>query len=138
MTTGFKTSGGCYLDLITNFPPRIVRTEEEFIATQNQIYTILDKQTINKDEQDYLNLLGVILYEYEEESEPIPPMSSNDMLRLLLEESELGADKLLTIFPNAKYVSDVLEGKRNITKEQKSKLAKLFNVSPSFFDQKLN
>ena len=138
MTTGFKTSGSCYLDLITNFPPRIVRNEEDLIATQNQIYTILDRETIGQDDRDYINLLGVIIYDYEEECEPMPQISSNEMLRLLLEESNLNPENLLTIFPDKKAVSDVLNGKYKITKDQKRKLAKLFQVSPSFFDQKFN
>lgn len=138
MTHGFSTSRAYYLDLINNFPPRIVRNEEDFIATQKQIYKILDRENISEDEQEYLNLLGVIIHDYEEEWEPIPRLSSNEKLRLLLEEYNLNTRDLLPIFASENKINEVLSGKRKITKEQKKQLAKLFKVSPSFFDQEVN
>ena len=72
MTIGFKTPNNYYIELITTFPPRPITNEAELIATQNRINSILDKGSLTKDDRDYLKILGMLVYEYEEKHEPIP------------------------------------------------------------------
>ncbi len=72
ITTGFKTPNNYYIELITTFPPRPIMNEVELIATQNRINFILDKGSLTKDDRDYLKILGMLVYEYEEKHENIP------------------------------------------------------------------
>ena len=74
---------------MTAFPPRPITNETELIATQNRINSILDKGSLTKEERDYLKVLGMLVYEYEEEHEPIPIIGVVELLKALLEESQL-------------------------------------------------
>ena len=72
MTTGIENPSKYYIELINSFPPRPINNQAELIATQNKINSILDKQNLTQDDKDYLQVLGMLVYEYEETHEVIP------------------------------------------------------------------
>ena len=49
-----------------HFQPRPITTEEQFWATQQVIDEILDAGELGEDVEDYLNLLGALVHEYED------------------------------------------------------------------------
>jgi HTH-type transcriptional regulator/antitoxin HigA len=55
-----------YIELLKRFPPRPLKTEEDVSATQVVINSLIDQGTLTEDERDYLNVLGVLVYEYQE------------------------------------------------------------------------
>jgi HTH-type transcriptional regulator/antitoxin HigA len=55
-----------YIELLKTFPPRPITAKSELIATQETIDSLLDKSERTPDERDYLNLLGLLVYEYEQ------------------------------------------------------------------------
>jgi HTH-type transcriptional regulator / antitoxin HigA len=65
------------LELITAFPPRPIDNERSYAATQTQINKILDKPELNPDDlsekakclRAYLKILGLTIYDYEEQTE---------------------------------------------------------------------
>ncbi|ACK69356.1 putative transcription regulator with HTH domain [Gloeothece citriformis PCC 7424] len=118
MTSGFKTTSNYYLELMTNFPPRPISNEEELIATQKRINSILDKGQLNQDEKDYLRVLGMLVYEYEEKYEPIPKLEGVELLKAMIEEDNLQPKD----FGRVSRVRNILEGKREITEEEKANL----------------
>lgn len=129
MTSGLKTHSSYYLELITSFPPRPITNEEELIATQNRINSILDKGQLNKDERDYLRVLGMLIYEYENKHEPMPKLEGVDLLKAVMEEDNLQPKDLVNIFGSESIVKEVLEGKLRLTETEKLiyKFIKLFN-----------
>ena len=70
MTIGIKIPSDRYLELITAFPPRPIGCDAEFELVQGQVNHILDGGPLGADEQEYLRLLGVLIYDYEERHEP--------------------------------------------------------------------
>ena len=89
------------MELITTFPPRPITNEAELIATQNRINAILDKGPLTRDDRDYLNVLGMLVYEYEEKHEPpMPEISGVELLQALLVEFQLQPQDLVPIFGN--------------------------------------
>lgn len=122
MTSGLETPSSYYLELITTFPPRPITNEEELIATQNRINSILDKGQLNQDEKDYLRVLGMLVYEYEEKHEPMPKLEGVDLLQAVMEEGNLQPKDLVSIFGSEFIVKDILEGKREITEQEVANL----------------
>ena len=61
-----------YSELLQTFPPRPIKSEEGFLATQQVIDSLIDRAPLTPDEEDYLNLLGTLVYEYEQKLEPVP------------------------------------------------------------------
>ncbi|MBR8826766.1 MAG: transcriptional regulator [Gomphosphaeria aponina SAG 52.96 = DSM 107014] len=117
MTTGLEKFSNYYLNLITSFPPRPISNEQELIATQKQINKILDKEKLTKDDEDYLKLLGILVYEYENKHESIPQLERLELLKAILEEDNLQPQDLLSIFESEAVVLDILEGKIQMTDE---------------------
>ncbi|MEG3871886.1 MULTISPECIES: transcriptional regulator [unclassified Microcoleus] len=122
-----------YIELLKTFPPRPISAEEELMATQEAIDSLLDKGELTPDERDYLNVLGTLVYEYEKTLEPIPDIYGIEMLKALTEELGLRQKDLVPIFKTESIVSDILHEKRQLTTEQIQKLAEFFCVSPAVF-----
>ena len=70
MTVGIGIPSDRYLELITAFPPRPIGCDTEFELVQEQVNQILDSGPLDADEQEYLRLLGILIYDYEERHEP--------------------------------------------------------------------
>lgn len=133
MTSGLKTPSSYYMELITTFPPRPITCEAELIATQNRINSILDRRNITQDDRDYLNVLGTLVYDYEQKHEPMPVLKGINLLKALMEEDNISEKDLLGIFESELQVSEVLKGERELTASQMQKLAEFFHLSPAAF-----
>jgi HTH-type transcriptional regulator/antitoxin HigA len=133
MTTGLKTPSSYYLQLINAFPPRPINNEAELIATQERIDSILDKKNITQDDKDYLKVLATLVYDYEQEHEPMPVLRGIELLKTLMIEENLKPNNLISIFDDESTVIRVLEKKQEITVKQIQKLSDFFQISPMFF-----
>ena len=133
MMTGSKTPSSYYIELITTFPPRPITNDAELIATQNRINSILDKGKLTQDDRDYLKVLGTLVYDYEDKNEPMPTLKSVELLKALLEESNLQPKDLAFICQSESIVLDILDGKRELTASQIKELAIFFHMSPTAF-----
>ncbi|MGK7920900.1 MAG: type II toxin-antitoxin system HigA family antitoxin [Trichodesmium sp.] len=109
----------------------MLNNETELIATQNRINSILDKGSLTKDDRDYLKVLGMLIYEYEEKNEPIPTIRGVELLKALLEESQLSPQDLIPILGNESIVLEVLNGNYKLSENQIQELGNFFHISPS-------
>jgi len=126
-------NSSAYIELLKIFPPRPITAEEELTATQKAIDSLLDKGELTPDERDYLNVLGTLVYEYEQTLAPIPDIYGIELLKALIEEFELRPKDLVPIFKTESIVSDILHEKRQLTTEHIQKIAEFFSVSPAVF-----
>jgi HTH-type transcriptional regulator/antitoxin HigA len=122
-----------YSQLLNEFPPRPIKSDEGLEAVQERVNSLLDQPELTPDEQDYLYLLGTLIYEYESNLEPIPDIYGVELLKILIEERNLKQKDLTFVFKTESIVSDILKGKRKLNKEHIQKLADFFNISPAVF-----
>ena len=122
-----------YIELLKEFPPRPIASEAELHATQKAIHSIIDKGNLTEDEEDYLSVLGTIVHEYESQHHPIPDIYGVDLVKALMIEFNLKQKDLVPIFKTESIVSDVLNGKRQLTTNHIQKLADFFHTSPAAF-----
>ena len=123
-----------YLDLIRLFPLRPIRSEAELHEAIATIDTLIDQETLEAAEADYLAVLSDLVEQYEEQTQQIPPASDAEMLRHLLEAQ--GATQVEVAQETGiieSTISAVLSGKRRLTREHIGKLSRYFKVSPSVF-----
>lgn len=85
------------------------------------------------DKQDYLNVLGVLIHEYEEKNVPIPDLKGVELLKALIEEFNFKQKDLVSVFKTESIVSEVLNVQRKFTVEHIEKLAAFFKINPSVF-----
>ena len=126
-------SSSTYIELLKTFPPRPISSEEELLATQKVIDLLIDRGTLTLDEQDYLNVLGSLVYEYEQKQETIPDLHGVELLKALLDELGLQPKDLIPIFKTESIVSAVLDGQHQLTTSHIHKLAEFFQISPAAF-----
>lgn len=122
-----------YSELLKFFPPRTIKTEEELTKTQAVADALIDKGDLTEDEQDYLSLLGMLIYDYEQKQNIIPDIWGVDVLKVLMTEMDLKQRDLVCIFKTESIVSDVLNKKRKLTVEHIQKLGEFFKISPAVF-----
>ena len=132
MTTGIAKPD-FYLELLQSFPPRPISNQVELDTAQAVVDALLDRPELTADEQDYLNVLGALIYEYEQTLEPLPDIYGVELLKVLMTEHSLRQKDLIPIFKTESIVSDVLRGRRKLTVNHIEQLAKFFHVSPAVF-----
>lgn len=129
----FTTEPNSYIELLQKFPPRPIRSEVEFLAVQEVIDTLLDSGKMTPEKQDYINVLGILVHEYEEKYVSIPDLSGVELLKALIDEFSLKQKDLVPVFKTESIVSAILNGQRKFTVEHIEKLAGFFKISPSVF-----
>jgi HTH-type transcriptional regulator / antitoxin HigA len=122
-----------YGTLLSEIKPEVVHDE-----AQNQIYIqrleqLTSKTMVSPAEEKLIQLLMVLVEEYENKHYPVSAAAPLDVLRHLMEVHELRQKDLVDVFGAESTVSDVLKGKRDITKDQVRRLSKRFHVSPAVF-----
>nr|WP_322709099.1 transcriptional regulator [Nostoc sp. ChiSLP03a]MDZ8210244.1 transcriptional regulator [Nostoc sp. ChiSLP03a] len=125
MTTGLTTPSPYYLSLITEFVPRPITNDAELTATQQRINSILDKNNLNHDDRNYLQVLGILVYDYEEKNEQLPELTDRELLQTLMSDYNLKIPDFSGIFPQKQIVLDILNGKRQLNPQEAFKLRSL-------------
>ncbi len=82
---------------------------------------------------DFLDLVGQLVEDYEEEHHPIPDAEPRAALRFLMEQHGLKQTDLSKKIGGQPVVSEILAGKREINARQAKALATRFGVSPAVF-----
>lgn len=129
----FTTESNSYIELLRKFPPRPIKSEVEFLAVQEVIDALLDSGEMTPEKQDYINVLGILVYEYEEKHVSVPDLSGVELLKALIDEFSLKQKDLIPVFRTESIVSAILNRQRKFTVEHIEKLADFFKVSPSVF-----
>lgn len=123
-----------YFELVLQFPLRPIRSDKELNAAVKMVDSLLDRKDLAPEEEDYLEVLGDLIEQYESETHPIAPVSDVEMLRHLIEAkgvSQAAVSKATGIADST--ISEVLKGKRCLNRGHIGKLARYFNVSPDVF-----
>ena len=123
-----------YFALVVRFPLRPIRSDKELNAAVKIVDSLLDRKDLAAEEEDYLEVLGDLIEQYEGEAHPIAPVSDVEMLRHLIEAkgvSQTEVSKATGIADST--ISEVLKGKRSLNRTHIGRLARYFNVSPDVF-----
>ncbi len=114
--------------------PRVIENERELEAMEDVITKLLSKgEKISPEEEKLLILVSNLVEDYEDEMYSMPDVSPTQALNHLMEENNLKQKDLLNIFTSSGIASEVVNGKREISKVQARKLAEYFNVSVELF-----
>lgn len=126
-----------YGDLLMKVLPSVITNDEELERLTQEIDRLVTKDikqgSLSPEEDKMLKLLSLLVEEYEDEHYPIPEASPNEVLKFLMEDRELKQKDLVHIFGSTGITSEVVNGKRSISKAQAKKLAEFFKVSVELF-----
>lgn len=111
-----------------------VRTKNDYAQACATIDALLDAVGDNEDHPlaEVLNYLADQVKAYEDETFKIPAAAPNEVLRFLMEQHGLKQEDLGDCAPQSR-ISDILGGKRSISKEIAKRLAHRFHVHADLF-----
>ena len=114
---------------------KAIETEEEHDRMIAAVEHLMDKGEDHQspEESALLETLAILIQAYEDRHHPLPPVMPNEMLRYMMETSGRTAKDLLPLFGTRGRVSEVLSGKRAISKVQAKQLAAVFTATVDLF-----
>jgi HTH-type transcriptional regulator / antitoxin HigA len=123
-----------YVSLLADAIPKVIETEEEYDRLLLQFERLHGKRQNRTPEELALYRLLVMLIEtYEEKQFPVPASLPHEMLQYLMESSGIRQVDLVGLLGSSGVVSEIVNGKRAISKAQAKALGDRFKVSPSLF-----
>jgi HTH-type transcriptional regulator / antitoxin HigA len=134
MTLTFNQSQ--YVDLLTRYQPKVIATEAEYKQALSVAEYFVFKKERTLEELALYELVVMLVESYETKHYPMDEWKNHtphEMLQYLLETSGRKQADLIGIIGSSGVVSEVVTGKRSISKAQAKKLGELFKVSPSLF-----
>ena len=125
--------GATYSKLLAEIAPRAIETEEEY----DRLLAVAERLTFAKnltpEERALYKLLVTLIEVYETENYPMDKSEPHEILQHILESSGTRQADLVGIIGSSGVVSEVVNGKRAISKAQAKALGDYFKISPSLF-----
>src|SRR5215471_16121751 len=122
-----------YARLLSKALPAAIESEDELQRAHRIVRELMDNKRRTVEQDELLKLLDTLIQEYEQRTHEIPRLRPHEILKAIMEEAGLRQRDLLDIFGTRSIASEVLSGKRGITRTQARALAARFKVSPSAF-----
>lgn len=99
-----------------------------------ELERLMDCADARSPEEDaLLALLGELIRTYEDQHFPMEDPSPREALLYLMEKRQVRQADLMPVFRSSGTLSDVVNGKRGISKGQAKELGKYFGVSADLF-----
>jgi HTH-type transcriptional regulator / antitoxin HigA len=122
-----------YPQLLAEFVPQAIDSETEY----DRALAIAERLTFKKDRTEaeikFLKLVVVLIEDYEAEHYPMDDVAPHDLLQHLMESNGTRQADLVGLIGSRGVVSEVVNGKRAISKAQAKALGEFFSVSPGLF-----
>ena len=123
-----------YGRLLARKLPAVIRTEEENERLIAELEDLDRRQDdLLPEEREYSELLTVLIEAFEEANYALEGSTPDSRLRSLMDEHGLRQRDLLDVFGSRGIASEVVNGKRAISKAQAKKLAEIFHVPAGLF-----
>ena len=118
-----------YAAVLAKYPPRVIRTEaenESFTAVLEELDARSEELTAA--EQDLAELLTLLIEDFESRSYQLPKASPLEVVRFLMDQHGLKQRDLLDVFGTSSVASEVLSGKRELSKDHIRRLSARFSI----------
>ena len=122
-----------YQSLLAEVAPQAIETEAEYERLLKIAERLIFDKNRTPEEQTLLKLLVTLIEVYETANYPMEKSLPHEILQHIMEVSGIRQADLIGIIGSSGVVSEVVNGKRSISKAQAKALGKYFKVSPSLF-----
>ncbi|MBE9096441.1 type II toxin-antitoxin system HigA family antitoxin [Tychonema sp. LEGE 07203] len=122
-----------YNNLLAEISPKAIETPEEY----DRLLAVAERLTFAKhltpEEKALYKLLVILIEVYETQNYPIDQSEPHEILQHIMESSGTRQADLVGIIGSSGVVSEVVNGKRSISKAQAKALGDYFQISSSLF-----
>jgi HTH-type transcriptional regulator/antitoxin HigA len=122
-----------YAGLLSKEHPMVPHNEEENQRLIAIVEGLTEDRKPSPEEAEFVEVLLALIEKFEDEHYATKRATPDEALREMMRAHNLRPKDLYGIFGSKGAVSDVLRGKRGISKTAAKALAKLFHVSTDLF-----
>jgi HTH-type transcriptional regulator/antitoxin HigA len=122
-----------YGKLLHDDLPHAIHNEKDYRTYLARVEELFDKKNRSAAENRYLELLSVLIERYEQEHDPFVAPDPLDALKELMAANGMSQSALARLLGSSGITSEILSGKRSLSKTHIKKLAAAFNVSTDLF-----
>lgn len=122
-----------YGRLLAKTLPRPVRTEAQNRRMTKLLLQLDERADLSAEEEQLAEMLTILIEDFEAKRYPFPPVSPRESLKALMEDRGLRHSDIWPVLGNKGVASEILNGKRSISKTQAKKLAAFFRVPVELF-----
>ncbi len=123
-----------YAHLLAECLPTVVDSEALNELYLEQVAALLHREdALSPAERQLLQLLTLLIEDYEAKHYDLPRSGPLAVIAFLMDQHSLKQKDLTDVFGTPSITSEVLNGKRELNKEQIRRLSARFQVSPELF-----
>jgi len=125
-----------YAKLLAKTLPKVIANNEEFERMIAQLEALsFPERELSAEEDALAILLEKLIIEYDDRvsKDAFPEPAPHEVVQFIMEQRGLKQADLVPVLGSRSQVSDLVNGKRGISKAQIKKLAAYFRVSPELF-----
>lgn len=123
-----------YDALLLEMKPRPIRSQRTLERAYKLIDKLMSTDHLSQAESDMLEMLSMLVEQFESREHPTPSLSPLEMLAHLIEAKGVkNADLARVASIPRSTLTDILAGRRGISKSNVTRLADYFGVSPDVF-----
>ena len=124
-----------YLDLVRRFPLRPIATAGQMRIAQQILDHYVGRDDLTPGERDYVAALAHFAADYERRAVTtrLRRLKPAELLRHLMRENGMSTSDLGAVLGSRGLASEVLSGKRGLSKTLIGKLSRRFNLDPALF-----
>jgi len=120
--------------LLSETLPSVIHSEEQNEIYLRQVSDLLRREMpLTPAEEEFLQLLTVLIEDFEDKAYALPKASPLEVIIFLMDQHGLKQKDLSDVFGTPSITSEVMNGKRDLNKEQIRRLSDRFHVSPELF-----
>ena len=120
-----------YGQLLTKFLPKPIRSERELKAATAVLLDLDARTDLSPEEEALAEMLTVLIENYEDY--PLPDISPHESLKALMEDRGLKHKDIWPVLGNKGAATEILSGRRSMSKSQARRLADFFRVPIDLF-----
>jgi HTH-type transcriptional regulator/antitoxin HigA len=133
MNAALNLNDSVYAELLAKLLPRPIRTGEEHARLTTMLLQLDEREDLTPEEEALAEVLTLLIEDYEEKYHPLPSVAPHESLRALMEERGLKHKDIWPVLGNKGAATEILSGRRSISKAQAKRLAEFLRVPVELF-----
>ncbi|MBS1826378.1 MAG: transcriptional regulator [Acidobacteria bacterium] len=113
--------------------PRPIRTKAEYTRLMELLLEFDEREDLSPEEEALAEVFTLLIDDYESKHHPLPRVSPADSLKSLMEERGLKHKDIWPLLGNKGAATEILSGRRSISKAQAKRLAEFLRVPLDIF-----
>jgi HTH-type transcriptional regulator/antitoxin HigA len=122
-----------YARLLAKFLPKPIQSERELEAATALLLELDERKDLSLEKDALAEVLTVLIEDYEDKHYPLPEVPPHQALKSLMEDRDLKHKDIWPVLGNKGAATEILSGRRSISKAQAKRLAEFFRVPIDLF-----